>query len=124
MLGNEASAGTNKLLLNPISAANTAAATSAWISTALAIGSIAFIAQVGALTGSIVWTIETASDDGGTGGAALTPVEGAFSTVTANSIQKRTIDANASKGYVRIVGTVVTGPALVGASIEYRPRNV
>lgn len=124
MLGNEASAATNKLLLNPASAANTAAATSAWISTALAVGSIAFIVQTGAITGGIVYTIETASDDSGTGGAALTPVEGAFATVTANSIQKRTIDANASKGFVRLVGTVTTGPVLVGASIEYRPRNV
>jgi hypothetical protein len=122
MLGNESQAATTKLLLNPISAANTAAATSAWIACGDAEGSIMFVNQVGALTGSIVWTIETATDDSGTGGAAVTPNEGAYGTVTANNIQKRTIDANACKGYVRCVGTIVTGPALVGASISYRPK--
>ena len=124
MLGNEASAATAKLLLNPASAANTAAATSSWIACTPATGSIMFIVQTGAITGGIVYTVETASDNSGTGGAAVTPVEGAFDAVTANTIQKRTIDAKSSKGYVRIVGTITTGPVLAAASILYRPSVV
>jgi len=124
MLGANAQAATVKVLLSPVSAANTAAATSSWISTANAVGSIMFTVAAGALTGSIVWTIETATDNSGTGGAAVTPAEGAFDAVTANTVQKRTIDANSSKGYVRCVGTIVTGPVLVSAQIHYREKLV
>lgn len=123
MLGNEGQAATSKLLLNPVSAANTAAATSSWIDARDAEGDIVFTNQVGALTGSITWTIEHASDNSGTGGAAITPNEGAYSAGAANQIQKRTVSANAIQGYVRCVGTVVTGPALVAASIMYRPKT-
>ena len=124
MLNNEAQAATTKLLLSPASAANTAAATSAWVDMRDAAGDILFINQVGALTGSIVWTIEHATDGSGTGSAAIVPNEGAYATVTANSVQKRTISANACKGFVRCVGTIVTGPALVSASTSSRPRIV
>ena len=122
MLNNEAQAAVSKLLLSPVSAANTAAATSAWIDVRDSQGDIMFINQVGALTGSIVWTIEHATDGSGTSSAAITPNEGAYATVTANSIQKRTISANACRGFVRCVGTIVTGPALVAASVHARPH--
>lgn len=124
MLNNEGQAGTSKKLLDPVSAANTAAATSGWVDARDAEGDIVFINQVGALTGSITWTIEHASDGSGTGGAAITPNEGAYSAGAANQIQKRTVSASAIQGYVRCVGTIVTGPALVAASIAYRPKMV
>jgi hypothetical protein len=120
----EGQAATSKLLLSPVSAANTAAATSSWIDARDAEGDIMFVNQVGALTGSITWTIEHASDNSGTGGAAITPNEGAYAAGAATQIQKRTVSANAIQGYVRCVGTIVTGPALVGASISYRPKSV
>ena len=124
MLNNEAQAATSKLLLSPVSAANTAAATSAWIDLRDSQGDIMFVNQCGALTGSIVWTIEHATDNSGTGSAAIVPNEGAYAAVTANSIQKRTISANTCKGFVRCVGTIVTGPALVAASVHARPHIV
>ena len=124
MLNNEAQAATSRLLLNPVSAANTAAATSAWIDVRDSQGDIMFVNQVGALTGSITWTIEHATDNSGTGSAAITPNEGAYAAGAANQIQKRTISANACKGFVRCVGTIVTGPALVAASVHSRPHIV
>ena len=124
MLGNEGQAATSKILLSPVSAANTAAATSSWIDARDAEGDIVFINQVGALTGSITWTIEHASDSGGTGAAAIVPNEGAYASGAANQVQKRTVSASAVQGFVRCVGTIVTGPALVGASIIYRPKNI
>lgn len=120
----EAQAASSAILLNPASAANTAAATSAWTDVRAAEGDIMFVNQVGALTGSITWTIEHASDGSGTGAAAITPNEGAYSAGAANQVQKRTVSANAIQGYVRCVGTIVTGPALVAASISYRPKSV
>jgi hypothetical protein len=112
-----------KKLLDPVSAANTAAATSAWISALGAEGDITFEMQVGAMTGSITWTIEHASDSGGTGGVAITPNEGGFTAGAANQSQIRTVNKNAIQGFVRCVGTIVTGPSVVAVSISYTPKN-
>lgn len=110
------------ILLSPVSAANTAAATSSWTDVRAAEGSIAITVQTGAVTGSITWTVEHASDSSGTGGAAITPLEGAFSAGAANQVQQRTLDAGSVAGYVRVVGTIVTGPSLVAANVKYHPK--
>ena len=123
MLGNEGQASTTTLMLSPVSAANTAAATSSYIDCRGAEGDVVVIVQTGALTGSLTWTIEHASDSGGTGSAAITPNEGAFSAGAANQTQKRTVNASAIQGYLRVVGTIVTGPVLVGASVTFRPKK-
>lgn len=124
MLGNEGQAATIVKLLDPISAANTAAATSGWVDVRAAEGDIVLVNQIGALTGSIVWTIEDATDGSGTGAAGVTPNEGAYAAGAANQAQKRTVNGSAVRGWVRCVGTIVTGPALVAASLLYRPKNL
>jgi hypothetical protein len=122
MIGNWGQAAKPVKLLDPISAAATANATSGWIDVREAEGDIVFTNQVGALTGSITWTIEDATDGSGTGAAGITPNEGAYAAGAANQIQKRTLNASAVRGWVRCVGTIVTGPALVAANIKYHPK--
>lgn len=122
MLDNQAQAAEPVILLNPVSAANTAAATSGWVDARKYEGDLMFVAQAGALTGSIAWTIEDATDGSGTGAAGVTPNEGAFAAGAANQIQKRTVNAGAIRGWVRIVGTIVTGPVLVAASLHSHPK--
>jgi len=123
MLSHQGQASNSVALLNPVSAANTAAATSAWVDVRPVEGDIVFVNHVGVLTaGSITWTIEHASDGSGTGAAAITPNEGAYVAGATNQIQKRTIPAGAVAGWVRCVGTIVTGPALVAASIISHPK--
>jgi hypothetical protein len=122
MLANQGQAASAVKLLDPVSAANTAAATSGWVDVRAAEGDLVFKNQVGALTGSIAWTIEHASDGSGTGAVAITPNEGAYAAGAANQIQKRTVNASAVLGWVRCVGTIVTGPALVAASVSYHPK--
>jgi hypothetical protein len=122
MLGNQGQAASIVKLLDPASAANTAAATSAWIDARAYEGDIVFKVQVGALTGSITWTIEHATDGAGAGAASITPNEGAFAAGAANQIQKRTVNASAIGGWVRCVGTIVTGPALVAACFMAHPK--
>lgn len=124
MLHNQGQAATCTLLLSPVSAANTAAATSSWIDVRPAEGDLVFTVQTGALTGSITWTIEHASDGSGTGAATITPNEGAFAAGAANQTQKRTVNANAVAGWVRVVGTIVTGPVLVAANLKHHPKYV
>lgn len=124
MLANQAQAATAVKLLDPVSAANTAAATSGWVDARAAEGDLLFTVQTGAVTGSITWTIEDATDGSGTGAAGITPNEGAFAAGAANQIQKRTINAGAVRGWVRVVGTIVTGPSLVAANVKYHPKYV
>ena len=123
MLNNEAQAASIVKLLDPVSAGNTAAATSGWIDVRDREGDLLFVNQVGAMTGSITWTIEDATDGSGTGAAGVTPNEGAYSAGAANQVQKRTVNASAVRGWVRCVGTIVTGPSLVAASLLARPKN-
>jgi len=122
MMGNQGQAAKVVKLLDPASAANSAAATSAWIDVREAEGDIVFKNQVGAMTGSITWTIEDATDGSGTGAAGITPNEGAYAAGAANQIQKRTVNASAVRGWVRCVGTIVTGPSLVAVGILYHPK--
>lgn len=124
MLNNEGQAAAVVKVLDPVSAANTAAATSGWIDIRQYEGDIVIEVQIGALTGTLTWTIEDATDGSGTGGAGITPNEGAFAAGAANQIQKRTLNASAPRGWIRIVGTIVTGPALVAASLMSRPKSV
>lgn len=122
MLANQAQSAAIVKLLDPVSAANTAAATSSWVDARSYEGDLSFAVQVGALTGSITWTIEHASDGSGTGAASITPNEGAFAAGAANQMQKRTVNAGAIAGWVRVVGTIGTGPAVVAASLQSHPK--
>lgn len=122
MLGNQAQAASVAILLNPVSAANTAAATSGWTDVRAAEGDILITVQTGAVTGSITWTVEDATDGSGTGAATITPNEGAFAAGAANQVQKRTVNGSAVRGWVRVVGTIVTGPSLVAANVKFHPK--
>jgi hypothetical protein len=124
MLANQGQAASAVKLLDPASAANTAAATSAWIDVRAAEGDIVVTNQVGAMTGSITWTLEDATDGSGTGAAGITPNEGAYASGAANQIQKRTLNGSAVRGWIRCVGTIVTGPSLVAVNIKYHPKSV
>lgn len=123
MLNNQGQAAEIVKMLDPVSAAATANATSAWIDARKYEGDLVVSVQVGALTGSITWSVESASDGTGTGAAALTPNEGAFTAGAANQTQKRTFSANAIQGWIRVIGTIVTGPALVAAHFMAHPKN-
>lgn len=124
MLFNQGQAAEVVKLLDPVSAAATVNATSAWVDVRKYEGDLVFTTQVGALTGSITWTIEDATDGSGTGAAGITPNEGAFAAGAANQIQKRTVNAGATRGFARLVGTIVTGPVLVAANIKSHPKYV
>src|SRR5262245_2019435 len=103
MLSNEGQASTIKKLLDPASYANTAAATSSYISMAGAEGDLVLVVAAGAITGSMTPTFEHASDSGGTGSAAIVPNEGAIGAMTANTVVKRTIRKDAIQGFLRVV---------------------
>lgn len=122
MLGNEAQAAAILTVLAALSAANTAAATSSYIDCRGFEGDIEFVCNIGAITGSCTPSFEDATDSGGTGNAAILPNE-ALSAFVANTARKYTFNAKAHRGFIRIIGTVVTGPTLIGVSRQGRPKN-
>lgn len=124
MFNNEGQAGELVQLVNSQSAANTAAATSGWIDVRKYEGDLVFLINPGAITGSITPSIEDATDGSGTGAAAVTANEGAYTALVANNARKYTINASAVRGWVRFVGTIVTGPAVVGVQLISRPKYV
>lgn len=123
MLGNEAKAASLIKVLDPVSAANTAAATSGWIDVRRFEGDICFVIMPGAITGSHTPSIEDATDGTGTGNAAIVPDEGAFTALVANTPRKYTFRQSSTRGFVRYIGTIVTGPSLIAVSLLGRPKN-
>lgn len=115
MLLSQASAATSTSLLDAISAANTAAATSGagkWLDVRPYTGEILVTVNVGAVTGTIACKLQTASDVNGTSAADLTG--GAFAATVANSCVKLAVDPRAvTGGFLGFVGTIATGPSLV-----------
>lgn len=123
MLNCEGQAAEPQILLNPASAANTAAATGAWLDVRKYEGDLVITQQIGAVTGSIDGKIQDATDGSGTGSADVTGA--VFAQVTsANNVQRITIPAGAVRGWIRYVGTIVTGPALTAVSLLSRPKYV
>lgn len=125
MLNTKNQADTITKLLDPVSAANTAAATSSYIDVRQFEGDLEFIIGTGAITGSIAWDIQDATDAGGTGSASIASSlnEGATFVNTASQVQKKTIKRHSTRGFVRVIGTIATGPVLVQAALQALPKN-
>ncbi len=116
MLLNQASAATATSLIDSVSAANTAAATSGsakWLDVRAYDGEILVTQQIGAVTGSITGKLQSATDANGTGAADITGYT--FTIVSsANNTQTLAVDPKkVAGGFLGYVGTIVTGPALV-----------
>lgn len=126
MLANSGQAAATVQMLVPGAKAATVNATSAWIDVRAYEGDLMITSQVGTVTaGSLTPTIEDATDGSGTGAAAVTPTEGAFTAVTTSNdplTEKRTIPAGAVRGWIRYVGTIATGPADAAVTLHAHPK--
>lgn len=104
--------------------ANTSAATGSWVAVpAGATGYLIFIQEVGTISaGTLIGTIEAASDDQGTNGATVAT----FTTVTtgndAPNVQTSVLPAGIG-AYVRYIGTLSAGTGDIAASFLYSPKT-
>lgn len=118
MLNSSAKGATTIKLLVPGSKADTAAATGTGIDITAYEGYMVVTQQVGVVTGgTIVGKLQECDDAGGTGavdiaGAVFTS-NGTSTDETAESV---VIKVDGLKPFLRYVGTIVTGPAVVGVS--------
>lgn len=126
MLNNQASAATAASILRPVSAANTAAATSGsgmWLDVRPYDGEMMVVLDLGAVTGTIAGKLQSATDANGTGAADITGAT--FGTTGANSTTKIVIDPKAVVGgFLGFVGTIVTGPSLVSVTAAGKKKIV
>lgn len=115
MLLSQASAATATSLIDAVSAANTAAATSGsakWLDVRPYDGEILVIQQLGAVTGTIAGKLQSASDANGTGAADITGYT--FGTNTVNTSSTIAVDPKkVVGGFLGYVGTIATGPSLI-----------
>lgn len=113
-------------LLTPADHANTAAATGEWTAFTGKEGHAIFTQHVGVVTaGSVAGKIQTATDDQGTGVADVATFATTVTTSNDNpNVQKAVVDCRAILGYVRYLGTITTGPAVVGCTMLVSPKSV
>jgi hypothetical protein len=126
-LANQAQAETALLILKSQSAANTAAATSAYVAVTGYEGVVKVVINIGTITGTVDFTFSTATDSGGTGAAAIVPLGGALAQITTSNddaVYVANFDARVLKGFLQVIGTVVTGPALLSYTLIGRPKTV
>ena len=108
---------TTTQLLTPASADNTAAATSTGVDVSEYEGTLSFIQSVGAVTaGSITGKIVTSDASDLSSSSDVT----AFTAITTSNdpaTETVHVQCSALKAYVGYVGTIVTGPAVVGVAM-------
>ena len=125
MLNNEGQAATHTLLVSSLSTSTTAGASSSttYIDVHGYEGDLVFLINPGAITGSCTPDIQDATDTAGTGAASVAAQEGAYTALVANTPRKYTINKSKTRGFIRLINTVVTGPVLIGATMLARPKN-
>lgn len=126
MMNSQASAATTTSILDTISAANTAAATSGsgkWLDVRMYDGELLVTQVLGAVTGTIAGKLQSASDANGTGAADIAGAT--FPVNTANQSSKVVVDPKTVVGgFLGYVGTIVTGPSLVGITVAGKKKIV
>lgn len=121
MLGNESTACSVTSAINAASL-SAGANNGGWIDTRNMQGDLLFIINLGAVTGSCIVKVQDATDGSGTGSADVSGYTTAALSA-ANTATKLIMPASKSRGWVRLVSTVTTGPILTSATLAARPNT-
>lgn len=118
MISNDAVACTQLHLLSPADHADTTAATGAWTDITAYQGRIVVTQCVGVVTaGTLAGKIQHADDGSGTNAADITGATfSSVGTSTDLTSAKLVVQLDGLKPYIRYVGTIATGPAVVGVT--------
>lgn len=126
-LANQAAAETPLLIKACVSAADTTAATSAWTAVAGYEGIIAVDVNIGIITGTLTLTFATNDAASDSGEDLIVPLGGALTAITTSNdvaVYRALFDSRVIQGYIKVIGTVVTGPALVAYTLIGRKKTV
>jgi hypothetical protein len=107
------------LVLASVSAANTAAATSAGIDLTGYEGGVAMVINTGAITGTMDPKLQDSADN-----SSFADIAGATAAQVSSASQTRVIkvDVRSTRRYLKFVGTVVTGPVLISVTLVGTPK--
>ena len=122
MFPSESTANTAVSAINPASL-SAGANNGGWIDVRNYVGNLVFNVQLGAVTGSVIVKVQDATDGSGTSSGDVTGITTA-SLNTANSTTQLVMDSRKSRGWVRAVATVTTGPIVMGVTMVARPKTV
>jgi len=86
-------------------------------------GDLKFVFNCGAITGSVIFKLQDATDSGGTGVADLSPAVASASITAAGTTQALIVDKRKIRSHVRFVATVTTGPVLAAAVLQSRQKT-
>ena len=102
------------MVLSPVSAANTAAATGVGVDLLDYEGPVVITQHCGLGTGTLVGKIQDSADN-----SSFADVTGLdfTSKTTAVAIEKLVVQSKQVRRYIKYVGTVTTGPQIVGVSM-------
>ena len=123
MINSHGSANQGAPSLNPASY-SAGANNGAWVAAAPYQGEIYVPITVGAVTGSVIFKLQDATDGSGTGAADLSPAVATASINTANSVAKLVVQGKAVRSHIRVVATVTTGPVFASAMVAGHPGIV
>jgi hypothetical protein len=116
---------TRTKMLAAVSAANTAAATSSYIDVRGYEGQVAVEISQGVITGTVDYTFSTNDAASSSGATLIVPLGGALAQVTTSTddaVFTAIFDAKQLRGYLAVVGTIVTGPAVVAYTFIGRKK--
>ncbi len=109
----------SKVNLLPPASRSAGASNGAWIDARPYEGDIVILCSTGAVTGSVAYSVQDATDGSGTGSA---DISGATLAGVANTDGAIIIDASVPRGWIRLVATVTTGPVLCGGTLLSHPK--
>jgi hypothetical protein len=93
-----------------------------WLPVASREGILTFVYNAGAITGSVIFSLEDATDGSGTAAAALSPAVASASISAAGTSGSLRVDKRKIRSHVRLVATVTTGPVLAAAVLVCRDK--
>jgi hypothetical protein len=85
-------------------------------------GDVVFLCEAGAVTGSVDFKVQDATDSGGTAVADMAGFS--ITGLAANTSGKIVVPARQIRSHARVVCTVTTGPALCAVSLMSHPKYV
>lgn len=119
MLGNE---GQNSAKVQMLAAASRSAGANngGWIDVTLYDGDLVALCNTGAVTGSVAYKLQDATDGSGSGAA---DIAGATLAGVQNTDGVIIVLTKTTRGFLRLVATVTTGPVLCSGTLLARRKN-
>jgi hypothetical protein len=93
-----------------------------WLAVGNLEGILTFLYNCGAITGSVIFKLQDATDGSGTGAADLSPAVASASITTAGATGRLSVEKKKIRSHVRLVATVTTGPVLASAILMARDK--